>query len=228
VRRARRRRHRGRAIAATALITAGLVIIADVLVTLLWQEPISAAYALLRQRQLEDEFERLRERYGVRGERRDRIAGAGAVRRSAASLARAAERGEAIGRIRIPEIDLEITMVEGTDAASLQEGPGHYPETAMPGEGETVAIAGHRTTYLAPFRHIDELERGDGIAVEMPYGEFGYTVERTRIVAPTRVGVIRSVGEERIVLTACHPLYSAAERIVVFAGLAASDPAPRR
>jgi len=87
----------------------------------------------------------------------------------------------------------------------------------MPGKGGTVGVAGHRTTYLAPFRKIDKLVRGDRIVLEMPYGEFGYRVEKTRIVSPTATEVKRRVGYERLVLTACHPLYSAAQRIVVFA-----------
>ena len=58
----------------------------------------------------------------------------------------------------------------------------------------------------------------------MPYGRFAYRVERTRIVAPTATWVTRRVAYDRLVLTACHPLYSAAERIVVFARLERSAP----
>ena len=75
-------------------------------------------------------------------------------------------------------------VVQGTEAGDLRKGPGHYPSTAFPGEGSTVAIAGHRTTYGAPFRHVDELERGDRIIMRMPYGRLTYRVERTRIVDP--------------------------------------------
>ena len=98
-------------------------------------------------------------------------------------------------------------------------GPGHYPETPLPGARGTVAIAGHRTTYGAPFRRVDRLERGDPIELRMPYGRFTYRVERTRVVAPTATWVTRRVAYDRLVLTACHPLYSAAGRIVVFARL---------
>ena len=120
-------------------------------------------------------------------------------------------------------------MVEGVDPASLRKGPGHYPDTAMPGERGTVAVAGHRTTYLAPFRHIDELDRGDRVVISMPYGRFVYRVERTRIVDPTALWVLRRVGYDRLVLTACHPLYSAARRIVVFARFERRrPPVPRR
>lgn len=87
----------------------------------------------------------------------------------------------------------------------------------LPGQRGTVGIAGHRTTYGAPFRRIDEIERGDEIVVEMPYARFVYRFERSRIVDPSQVGVVRDVERDRLVLTACHPLYSAAERYVVFA-----------
>jgi sortase A len=87
-----------------------------------------------------------------------------------------------------------------------------------------VGIAGHRTTYGAPFRRIDRLRRGDAIRVVMPYGTFTYRVERRRIVAPTAVWVTDRVGYDRLILSACHPLYSAAQRIVVFARLEAATP----
>jgi sortase A len=80
-----------------------------------------------------------------------------------------------------------------------------------------VGIAGHRTTYLAPFRHIDSMKRGDRIVLEMPYATIVYRVQKTEIVDPTDVGVVKYVGYERLVLSACHPLYSAAQRFIVFA-----------
>ena len=86
-----------------------------------------------------------------------------------------------------------------------------------------MAIAGHRTTYGAPFRNVDDLGRGDLIQVEMAKGRFTYAVEKTRLVDPSEVSVKRRVGYERLILTACHPLYSAAQRIVVFARLRNRD-----
>ena len=87
-----------------------------------------------------------------------------------------------------------------------------------------MAIAGHRTTYGAPFRKLDELETGDRIEVAMPYGRFVYAVERKRIVPPTATWVTQRVRHDRLVLSACHPLYSAAKRIVVFARLVDTKP----
>ena len=109
----------------------------------------------------------------------------------------------------------------GTDTASLRKGPGIYDDVPFPGASGTTAIAGHRTTYRAPFRHIDKLQRGDVIVVEMPYGRFTYAVQETRIVPPNRLSVLRRVTYDRLVLSARHPLYSAAKRIVVFARLVA-------
>jgi sortase A len=128
-------------------------------------------------------------------------------------------KGDAIGRIEIPAIGVEDYVVEGTDIDSLRKGPGHYPETPLPGEHGTAAIAGHRTTYGAPFRRIDELHRGQEIAVDMPYGRYVYRVERTKIVEPTDLSVLDRVAHDRLVLSACHPLYSAAQRVVVLSKL---------
>ncbi|MGH2953319.1 MAG: sortase [Solirubrobacterales bacterium] len=212
-------------IASTALITAGLVVLLDVGVTLAWSEPVSTVRGWLAQRDAAAQLEALEDRFARRpvttvDGRVDREK----VRRQATDLAARAREGEAIGRVKIPAIDLNIVMVHGTETASLQKGPGHYPDTAFPGQRGTVAIAGHRTTYLAPFRHIDGIGRGDEVVVEMPYATFTYRFEKQRIVDPSQVGVVRDVGHDRVVLTACHPLYSAAQRIVVFARLVDVDP----
>ena len=204
------------------LITAGLVVLADVAATLAWKEPVSTVYGSIQQSKAEDELAELEDRFPARADLREveRVEG---VRKKveilAGRFAKQARNGEAIGRLRIPRIDLNVVAVEGTDTASLQKGPGHYPETPFPGQGGTSAIAGHRTTYLAPFRHLDQLERGDEIQIEMPYANFAYRVQKTRVVDDSAVGIIHKVGYERLVLTACHPLYSAAQRIAAFAKL---------
>ena len=206
----------------TILILAGLMLLADVALTLFWQEPVSALYAEWRQDALADDLEELSEPDLSAGERRalDRLP---LDSDRAAFLARALERrtdaGDPIGRIRIPEVDLSKVIVEGTDGGSLRKGPGHYPETPLPGVRGTVAVAGHRTTYGAPFRDLDKLEERDEIVVEMPYGRFVYAVEREQIVEPSATWVTRRVDHDRLVLTACHPKYSAAQRIVIFARL---------
>jgi sortase A len=135
----------------------------------------------------------------------------------ARSMRRHLHDGQAIGRLRIPHIHANYVMVEGTDAPALRKGPGHYPATPLPGMPGTVGVAGHRTTYLAPFNKLDKLRKGDEVRLEMPYGVVTYRVEQTRIVKPTAVWVTRRVGYDRLVMTACHPKYSAAKRIAVFA-----------
>ena len=103
--------------------------------------------------------------------------------------------------------------MNGTDTATLQKGPGHYPQTPLPGPwARPRAIAGHRTTYLAPFRHINEIEDGDEIRIELPYAAFTYVVQKHEIVDPSDVEIVNPVGYDALVLTACHPLYSAAQR----------------
>ncbi|MEK6326241.1 MAG: class E sortase [Actinomycetota bacterium] len=209
-------------ILSVALMTAGLVVLADVATTLAWKEPVSTVYGSIQQGEAEDELAELEGRFPARADLRE-VEHVEEIRKKveilAGLFAKRVHNGEAIGRLGIPTIDLDVVVVEGTDTASLQKGPGHYPETPFPGQGGTVAIAGHRTTYLAPFRHLDQLERGDEIRIEMPYANFAYRVQETRVVDDSAVGIIHRVGYERLVLTACHPLYSAAQRIAAFARL---------
>jgi len=204
----------------TILILAGLLLLLDVGLTLVWQEPVSAVYAKYRQDALADDLDEL-SHPDLRPAEQQALDRLPLDSDRAAFLARALKRrtepGDAIGRIHIPEIDLTTVVVEGTDGGSLRKGPGHYPETPFPGIRGTVAIAGHRTTYGAPFRDLDKLEKGDDITLEMPYGRFVYDIEKSRIVEPTATYVTRRVGYNRLVLTACHPKYSAAQRIVIFA-----------
>jgi sortase A len=213
-------------ILSTMLITAGLVVLADAGLTLVWQEPLSAAYGSLQQGEAKDELEALESEYPTAADLAA-IAGVDGNEAKARILADRFEprlrEGEGIGRIEIPRIDQDIVIVQGTDTASLQKGPGHYKSTSLPGQPGTVAIAGHRTTYLAPFRKINEIQEGDEIRVEMPYAAFTYVVEKHEIVDPGDVEIIEPVGYERLVLTACHPLYSAAERWAVFAKLTRID-----
>jgi sortase A len=201
------------------LIVVGALLLADAAVTLLWQEPVSALYGRYKQDKLGKRLDAL-ERAPLAAVDQRALARLDQGRRlafAARSLDRRSSPGDPLGRIVIPSIGLEDVFVEGTGTADLRTGPGHYPSTQLPGERGTVAVAGHRTTYGAPFHDLDELRRGDRIDLVMPYGRFEYRVERTRIVPPTATWVTDRVGHDRLVLSACHPLYSAAQRIVVFA-----------
>ena len=180
---------------ASVLIVSGVLMLADAGTTLLWQEPVSAFLAEREQGELEDAFADPPQRV----------------------LDRRPLPGDAIGRLSFPTLDKDYFVVEGTATDDLRKGPGHYRDTPLPGERGTVAIAGHRTTYGAPFRNIDKLDKNDVIRVEMPYGRFTYRVEKTEIVEPTALYVKKRVAYNRLILSACHPLYSAAQRIIVFA-----------
>ena len=209
----------------TVLIVAGVLLVADAVLTVAWQEPTSAIYAHLEQRKLRSGLAEL-ESVPPRPVERRALAKLKAPERrlafAARSLDRNVKKGRPVGRIRIARIKLSTIVVAGTNSPSLRKGPGHYPDTPLPGARGTVGIAGHRTTYGAPFRRIDKVRTGDRVVLDMPYGRFEYTVERTRIVPPTATWVTDRVSFDRLILSACHPLYSAAERIVVFARLTRS------
>ncbi len=134
--------------------------------------------------------------------------------------------GDPIANIEIRKIGVSKTVVQGVTLDQLKRAPGHYPETPLPGQKGNVAIAGHRTTYGAPFHNIDKLAAGDEIVVTTLQGEFRYKVDSTRIVAPSDVTVLADKGDNRLTLTACHPKYSARQRIVV-SGLLVGKPVAR-
>jgi sortase A len=203
-------------------VVVGGLLLLDAVVTLVWQEPVSALYSRLQQGRLDDRLAKLEGTDPTAVDRRV-LSRLGTLDRRLAYAARALNRrtddGDPLGRIRIPKIGVSSVVVAGTGTSSLRLGPGHYPGTPLPGASGTVAIAGHRTTYGAPFRRLDRLGRGDRVEVRMPYGTFVYRVEQRRIVAPTALWVTRRASYDRLILSACHPLYSAAKRIVVFARL---------
>ena len=230
----RRRAGRGpwpaRALRALAftLIGAGALALLDGAITLVWQEPVSAIYATFRQEHLRGAL-RAVERAAPTPVEQRALASLSDQQARITFLARELEHhagdGGAVGRIAIPSIGASFVVVKGTSTEDLQSGPGVYSETAFPGVPGTTAIAGHRTTYLAPFRHIDALRRGNRILVNMPYAHFTYTVLGQRIVEPTNVeAAVGQVGYTRLVLSACTPLYSAAKRILVYARLTRTVP----
>lgn len=138
--------------------------------------------------------------------------------------------GDAALEIEIPEIGVDKIVVEGVSIPDLRKGPGHYPDTPMPGEIGNAAIAGHRTTYGQPFHDLDKLEDGDEIVTRTLSGTFTYEVIGTEVVAPAAVDVLappaentyvagKPHGDAIITLTTCNPKYSAAERLVVWGAL---------
>jgi sortase A len=206
----------------SVLILSGLLLLLDGGITLIWQEPVTAAIALLRRANVDRRYlsyttapltaKQTRTLHTIK------VSGQRIAYLAREDLARV-HNGDAIGQIDIPRIGNTYNVIQGTDTNDLESGPGHYPSTALPGMGQTVGVAGHRTTYLAPFRFINNLRPGDKIIVTMPYGVFTYVVTHHQIVLPTDVQVVRDVGYDQLVLSACNPIYSAAQRYIVFARL---------
>ncbi len=202
--------------AALVLGVGGTLAVADAALTVTWQEPVSAYRTARAQDELATRYALVTARWAGEHDASRRRA---TRVRTAGRLDVATRAGEPLGRLRAPRMGLDLVWVQGTSEASLAEAPGHYKGTVLPGARGTVGIAGHRTTHGAPFRHIDRLRAGDRIDVSMPYGRYGYRVERTRIVSPNEAEVLRKTSRDRLVLTACHPLWSARQRIVVIARL---------
>lgn len=205
----------------TLLVVAGVATLAWALLVWQWQDPFTGTYTRLEQRKLDERLDERLAAFSPRETTRPAAtplaARATRLRADARAYRRHSRRGQAIGRLRVPRLDLSIVVVNGTDAATLKKGPGRYLPSFMPGEGELVYVAGHRTTYLAPFADIDRLRRGDEVSFQLPYATFEYRVTRSRIVDATAVEVLRSGGREVIVLQACHPRFFASQRYLVYA-----------
>lgn len=202
----------------TLMIIAGVAMLAWALLVWRWEDPFTSLYTAWKQRELASELDRQ-----IEGFRSTIPAGASlaAVRRSVAAEAaryrRSVDRGQAIGRIRIPRLGLSMIVVNGTDHDSLTRGPGRETSTFMPGQRELVYVAGHRTTYAAPFSHIDRLRPGDRVTLELPYATFTYAITGHRVVAATALWVLRSHHREVLALQACHPRFFATHRYIAYA-----------
>jgi sortase A len=205
------------------LITAGVLILLFVAYQL-WGTSIREAQA---QGRLEDEF-------AARLETTTTTSGPPSTAESTTTTAPAPppDDGTAVAHLVIPSIGVDKIVVEGVRLSDLKKGPGHYPGSPLPGQPGNAAIAGHRTTYGAPFNRLDELNPGDEIKVTTLQGTFRYEVTDTEgdrngwfVVRPDQVEVLDDAGDDRLTLTACHPKYSARQRIVVVAELA-DEPAP--
>ena len=209
----------------TVLIGLGVVLVAYAAVVWFWGDPITALYAEHEQHQLAQSFDREVHAWPTAPVGPDPTAGIAHIRADAHRFQAGLDGGHPFGRLRIPRLGLSVIVVQGTDWLSdLSKGPGHYTQTSVPGLGRTVAIAGHRTTFGAWFRHIDSLRDGDPMSLQTPYGTFHYRVQYHRVVKSDDWGIIRPQGYERLVLSACHPLYSASHRWVVFARAVSETP----
>jgi len=214
-------------IGGTALAGAGVLMLIWVGVVWRWQDPFTALYTHWKQHQLARSYQRRFENYHPAPAARSQASLAAALRtisREARRYRLESRRGEAIGRIRVPRLHLNMILVNGTDHDSLKKGPGRDLRTYMPGEGQLIYIAGHRTTYLAPFAHIDSLRPGDLVVLEVPYATFRYRIFRHVIVPSDDLAVLRSHGREVVALQACHPRFFASHRYIAYGRLARVEP----
>src|SRR4051794_17438966 len=212
-------------IAGTTLVVVGALTLVWVLVVWRWQDPFTALYTHWKQHQLSQAYDRRFNAY------RPAHASEASLQTAMRTIGREARRyrhnsrrGQAIGRIRVPRIGVNMILVNGTDDATLRKGPGRDLRTYMPGEGQLIYIAGHRTTYLAPFAHIEKIRIRDYVTLEVPYGTFRYRVFRRRVVPSDDLAVLRSQGREVVVLQACHPRFFATHRYLVYARLVRVEP----
>ena len=214
----------------TILVVGGLLVLAYAAAVLFWRDPLTDLYNRYQQNRLDSalaaEFAAWDAAFPSGGDEEAERAGEGlaaaraATARDARRFLADLELGQAFGRIEIPRLGVEAVVVHGTRwGADLSRGPGHYERTTVPGLEKTVGVAGHRTTFGAPFRKIDDLRAGDAITLQMPYATFRYRVFQHEIVDSDDWSVIRNRGFDTIMLSACHPLYSAEQRWIVYGRL---------
>jgi sortase A len=199
------------------MIVAGLGTLGWAFAVWRWEDPFTALYTAREQRSLEHQLDRR-----LAGARPVLVANRAAVAAEARRYRRSSKIGEGIGRIIVPRIGVDMVLVYGTDHESLKKGPGLDGRTFFPGQERLVYIAGHRTTYAAPFSHIDRLAGGDTIRIEMPYATFVYRVTGHRVVAAGDVSVLKSKRFEQVALQACHPRFFASHRWIVYGELVAA------
>jgi sortase A len=213
-------------ITGTLLATSGVLLLVWVVVVWRWQDPFTALYTTWKQHQLSSSYDQRAEAYNPPPVKpgASLATTTAQIRAEARRYRLESRRGQAIGRIRVPRLGLNMVLVDGTDHDSLTKGPGLDRRTYMPGEGQLVYIAGHRTTYLAPFAHIERLEPGDLVTLEVPYGTFTYRVFKHRVVGANDLAVLRSHGREVVELQACHPRFFASHRYIAYARLVRIEP----
>jgi sortase A len=209
----------------TCLTVAGAAMLVWALLVWQWQDPFTALYTKWQQHKLASQYDERATAFHA-----ESLSGASlsAERRAIAAAAKRyrqeARRGEALGRIRIPRMGVNMVFVNGTDHETLKKGPGRDRRTFMPGENRLIYIAGHRTTYLAPFSHIDSLRKQDKVTLEVPYATFVYSVTGARVVPADDLSVLRSPRHELLELQACHPRFFASHRYIAYARLIRVEP----
>lgn len=216
------------------LMVGGALTIVWGIVVWQWEDPFTALYTMYEQHEMTSSYDARAREFTIaplvrpaaphraasitRAQRASLItAERQAILREASTYRADSREGQPIGRIIVPRLGLNMLFVDGTDDSSLERGPGRDLATYMPGQNRLVYIAGHRTTFLAPFSHIDALRPGDTITLEMPYATFVYRVTSHIIVPASDVEVLRSGTRELLALQACHPRFFATHRYIVYA-----------
>jgi sortase A len=210
----------------TLLVAGGVCLLLWSGVVWRWQDPFTALYTTYQQHRLAAGLDQSLAAYTPPVELK-RPAGSSdtawtaqeqrLVAREARRYRRQLQTGDPLGRLQVPRLHLSIVVVAGTDHDSLTKGPGWYMGSFLPGEGQLIYIAGHRTTYLAPFAAIQSLRPGDTATLELPYGRFVYRITGHAIVPSNDLGQLRSHGRELLALQACHPRFFATHRYIVYA-----------
>jgi sortase A len=216
----RSRKERARRATGRVLLVAGVAVLVWAFVVWKWNDPLTGLYTRWEQHQLVAVHDRIAVEFRpahVLPSRSSAKIAEREVARDAQRLRSGAPEGTPIGRIIVPRLGLNMLMLNSTSSEALKRGPGLDPRTFLPGQGKLVYIAGHRTTYLAPFAKIDALRSGDRITLVMPYARFDYVVTGHQIVEANDLAVLQSHGKELVALQACHPRFFATHRYIVWA-----------
>jgi sortase A len=212
----------------TVLLAAGVLLLAWVVVVWRWEDPFTAIETYFSQKHLKTDYAKestVFQRSLPSRPARDPSVAWHQMEQAANRYATTLKTGGPVGRLKIGRLGLDIYVVQGTDHESLKKGPGHYLQSGLPAQGRLIYIAGHRTTYLAPFAHINDIRVGDYMTLEVPYGTFEYRAVRHYIVPSDDLAVLRNTGHEILRLQACHPRFFATNRYIVDAALVAFTPA---
>jgi sortase A len=203
----------------TLMVVSGSLLLVWALLVWRWQDPFTALYTGWQQRDLERAYERHVEQYEATAPIRTprKTTTPAQIAELARSYRLRLDEGDPIGRLRIPRLELNMIVVDGTRSDTLKKGPARHKRTFLPGEGKLIYIAGHRTTYSAPFSDIDDLQRGDRVRLELPYATVEYTIRSHRIVEAHALWVLRSRGREELALQACWPRFFASHRYIAYA-----------
>jgi sortase A len=206
----------------TLLLVIGLGVLAWAATVYFWKDPFTTAYTAYEQRKLESALEEQFETWKPAPRPVTKPTAPAPpqqddVRSEAKRFRLATGDGDAVAKLTIPRLGLDVVLVNGTSSGDLRRGPGRHLDTFMPGERQLVYVAGHRTTYGAPFSNIDRLRKGDMVSVDVPYASIDYEVTRHRIVDDNDLSVLESHNREELVLQACHPRFFSSQRYLVYA-----------